>query len=191
MARPAPGASLSACRCQKTHPNLHTAGCRWFPWLGASYAAGRWLRHSTQPTPPSFAVWQHEYQSVGMPVYSTQLLCPQMLMATAKLDRGPSLGRDLRKPTARVRGGQRSSVQLLAISAKPASDTRCTMTAVTLCEVILKAQTNLWREVTFQPIIFLEAGLIQGQTKVYLKHMPEQTKSLYWIDPSPRTIPVF
>lgn len=122
-----------------------------------------------------------------MPVYSKQLLCPQMLTATAKLDRGPSLGRDLRKPTARVRGGQRSSVQLLAISAKPASDTRCTnnvwylstMTAVTLSEVILKAQRNLFKQVTFQPIIFLEAGLNQGQAKVYLKHIPEQTQSLY------------
>ena len=52
-------------------------------------------------------------------------------MAAAELDRGLSLCGDLRKPTARVggRGGVKvkgTTVQLLAISAKLASNTRCT-----------------------------------------------------------------
>ena len=104
MARPAPGASLSACRFQKTHPNLHTAGCRLFPWSGASFAAGRWLRRSNQPAPPSSAAWPCGCQRAGTPAGSRQLPCPQMLVAAAALDRGLSLGEDLGKPAAGVRG---------------------------------------------------------------------------------------
>ena len=103
MAHPAPGASLSACRFQKTHPDLHTAGCRWSPWSGASYAAGRWLGRSNQPAPPSSAAWLCGCQRAGVPVGSRQLPCPQMLVAAAALDRGLSLGEDLGKPTAGVR----------------------------------------------------------------------------------------
>jgi hypothetical protein len=52
-----------------------------------------------------------------MPFGSKQLLCPQMLVATAELDKGPSLGKDLGKPTERVRGVKGTRVHQLASSA--------------------------------------------------------------------------